>query len=61
MVVPFCAVTTVVMVLTPTFNGNAPDVVLVFTGTPFTFIAAVASVATGVMVRLATVLATLAV
>ena len=59
-VVPFCAVITVVMVFVPTFSGIAPDAVPDATAIPFTFIVVLASVAVGVKVILVVVFGTLA-
>lgn len=59
--VPFWAVTTVVIVFTPTFKGMPATVVPDATGTPFTIIVAVLSLATGVTAMALTAVATLAV
>ena len=49
-VVPSCAVTTVVMVFGPTFSVIGPEAVPELTAAPFTVIVAVASLAVGVNV-----------
>jgi len=56
--VPFCAVTTVVMVFEPTFNAMAPDAVPEFTAIPFTVTVEVATLVFGVTVIDVMVLAT---
>ena len=60
-VVPFCAVTTVVSVLDPTNSGSAALAAPEATVTPLTFTVAVLSVAVGVSVTEAVALLTLAV
>ena len=57
-VVPFWAVTTVVMVVWPIAKAILPDAVPDVTVTPFTFIVAVGSAAVAVTVTDATALAT---
>ena len=61
MVVPSCAVTTVVMAFGPTFNIIGPDAVPDVTVVPFTVTVDVFTVVVGVMVIVETVLATLSV
>ena len=58
-VVPFWAVTTVVMVFDPTDNGRLWDAVPEVTAVPFTFTVALASAVVGVIVIAVTLLATL--
>ena len=58
MVVPFCAVTTVLITLEPTFNGMDPEAVPELTVVPFTFMVARASALFGVTVNEVTALAT---
>ena len=60
-VVPSCAVTTVVMVLLPTARAIEPDAEPLVTVLPFTVTVAVASLVVGVTVMLAVALGTLAV
>ena len=60
-VVPFCAVTTVVSVFAPTTSGSAALAAPEATVTPFTFTVAVLSVTVGVSVTEAVVVVTLAV
>jgi hypothetical protein len=60
-VVPFCAVTTVVSVLDPTTSGSDALAAPEATVTPFTFTVAVLSVTVGVSVSEAVALLTLAV
>ena len=60
-VVPFCAVTTVVSVLDPTTSGSEVLAAPEATVTPFTFTVAVLSVTVGVSVTETVVLVTLAV
>ena len=60
-VVPSCAVTTVVIVFWPTFNGIWADGVPLATVTPFTFIVAVLSLIVGVTVIFVVELGTLSV
>jgi hypothetical protein len=60
-VVPFCAVTTVVSVLDPTISGSDALAAPEATVTPFTFIVAVLSVTVGVSVTEAVALVTLVV
>ena len=60
-VVPSCAVTSVVIVLAPTFRLIAPEAVPEVTATPFTCIVAVESLAVGVTVILVTLSVTVAV
>ena len=50
MLTPSCAVTTVVIVFTPTANAMLPEAVPEVTAEPFTFTAAVALAVTGVRV-----------
>ena len=57
-VVPFCAVTTVVIRLSPTFNAIEDDGLPLATVTLFTLIVAVASAAVGVTVMELTLFAT---
>ena len=58
MVELFWAVTTVVMILSPTLRAMEPEAFPETTGVPFTVTVAVASVTVGVTVRLVTALAT---
>ena len=60
-VIPSCAVTTVVMVLGPKFKLIGADAVPDETTEPFTFIVAVGSATVGVTVTEVTALATLSV
>jgi len=60
-VVPFCAVTTVVSVLVPTTSGSDALAAPEATVTPFTFTVAVLSVTVGISVTEAVALVTLAV
>ena len=57
-VVPSCAVTTVVIILPPTARGIDPDGLPLATGVPFTVIVAVGSAAVGVSVIEVTLFAT---
>ena len=61
MVVPFSAVTTMVIVLVPTESAIAPEVVPVLTGTPFTLVEASPCDCVGVTVSDVVALPTLAV
>jgi hypothetical protein len=60
-VVPSCAVTTVVMVFAPTLREIAPDALPEAIGVPFTVMVAYVLLAVGVTVMLVTPFATLAV
>ena len=60
-VMPFCAVTTVVMVLLPTFKGIADDALPLVTTVPLIVTVAVASLTVGVSIMLFMLFATEAV
>src|ERR1700730_2848833 len=60
-VVPFCAVTTVVIVLLPTFKGRLAEAVPEVTAVPFTFTVAVVLLVVGVTVMLIRLFGTLTV
>jgi hypothetical protein len=60
-VVPSCAVTTVVRVFAPKLRAIAPDAWPEATGVPFTVMVALASAAVGLTVMLVAQLATVAV
>src|ERR1700730_13136025 len=60
-VVPFCAVTTVVIVLLPTFKGTLAEAEPEVTAVPFTFTVAVVLLVVGVTVMLLMLFATFAV
>ena len=60
MTVPSCAVTTTLMLLSPTLRLIVPEGVAEVTGAPLTFTLAWASATLGVTMRLPTLLATVA-